>query len=273
VPALQGAPKESSRLLRPTASGALQKAVYHRGGIAVTQDKKRKELAKDEEIAYKALLDAKAKAEQEEASRKHKEQKKHESFVELMHSTDNFKDIMEQLCEYVKELTSATGVYIGELTTLRKPITDDDITVPPVDESAPQIIKYIATSEDHAFMKKLYLEASKGITFNALKTKEDEVKEDDKEVKEGDPPKKVITDEEKAKKQIIFVKEVLREEKMNYFVVPRLGSYLAIPLMHKSCLTDAILEAAINDFLLYKQKLEDQEKAKKEFEEKVAEGN
>ena len=217
-------------------------------------------------------MEAKAKAEQEEANRKNKEQKKHQSFVELMRSTDNFKDIMEQLCEYIKELTTATGVYIGELTTLRKPITDDDVTAPPVDESAPQIIKYIATSEDHAFMKKLYLEINKGVTYNALKAKEDEVKEEDKEAKEGDPPKKVITEEEKAKKQIIFVKEVLREDKMNYFVVPRLGSYLAIPLMHKSCLSDAILETAISDFLAYKQKLEDQEKAKKEFEEKVAEG-
>jgi hypothetical protein len=89
-----------------------------------------------------------------------------------MHSTENYNDIMEQLCQYIKEVTSATGVYAGELTTLKKPIADHDITAPPTDETAPQIIKYIAATEDHAFMKKQYLESNKGVTYSAFKAKE-----------------------------------------------------------------------------------------------------
>jgi hypothetical protein len=59
---------------------------------------------------------------------------------------------------------------------------------------------------------------------------------------------------------------------MHYFVVPRLGSYLAIPLLHKSYLSDAILETAINEYTAYKLKLDEQARAKKEYDDKVAEG-
>ena len=81
-----------------------------------------------------------------------------------------------------------------------------------------------------------------------------------------------LTEEEKTKKQIVFIKEVLRDEKVAFFVVPRLGSYVAFPLIHRTCLSDAILEQAITDFFTFKQKQEDQEKAKKEWEERIAEG-
>lgn len=237
----------------------------------IEEEGKRKEQTKLEEKAMQTLIEARDKAGKEEKTRKEKDTKKHQSFIDLMNSTENYKDIMEELCEYIKEFTNATGVYVGELTNLRKPITDEDITAPPVDEAAPQVIKYVAANEDHAFMKKLYLEAGKGVTFNALKAKEEEVKEEEKEPKEGESPKKVLTEEEKTKKQIVFIKEVLRDEKVAFFVVPRLGSYVAFPLIHRTCLSDAILEQAITDFFTFKQKQEDQEKAKKEWEERIAE--
>ena len=189
-----------------------------------------------------------------------------------MKTTDDFKDIMDHLCDYARDVSDSTGTYIGELINLRKPITDDDVTTPAIEEGAAQVIKYISCNENHSFIKELHLEVGKGVTYDAFKVKEDDVKEDDKEPKEGDAPKKVVTDEEKAKKQIVLVKEVLREERMKYFIVPKLGSYLAIPMIHKSCLSDTILEAAISDYLTYKQKQEDQEKAKKDFEDKIAEG-
>ena len=225
----------------------------------------------EEEGTLKKLLDAKAKADAQKTCQN--ESNEGNEFEKLMKSTENYKDIMEPLCQYIKELTSATGVYIGELTTRKKPITDNDIMALPPDETAPQIIKYIAATEDHAFMKMQYLESNKGVTYGVFKAKEEEAKEEEKEIKEGDTvTKKTLTDEEKAKKQTVFIKEVLREDKMHYFVVPRLGSYLAIPLLHKAYLSEPILETAINDYLAYKQKLDEQVRIKKEYDERVAEG-
>ena len=45
----------------------------------------------------------------------------------------------------------------------------------------------------------------------------------------------------------VFVKEVVREPKMHFYRVPRLGSYLAIPLEYESCLSAAALDAAVAD--------------------------
>ena len=46
----------------------------------------------------------------------------------------------------------------------------------------------------------------------------------------------------------VYVKEVVREKRMNFTRVPRLGSYMAIPLIYNSCMTDEALEEAVKDF-------------------------
>jgi hypothetical protein len=50
------------------------------------------------------------------------------------------------------------------------------------------------------------------------------------------------------------VKEVVREPRMRYFKVPRLGSYLAVQLKFKSCLYEESLDAAFADHLDCMQK-------------------
>ena len=46
----------------------------------------------------------------------------------------------------------------------------------------------------------------------------------------------------------VYVKEVVREKRMNFTRVPRLGSYMAIPLIYNSCMTDEALEESVKDF-------------------------
>ena len=46
----------------------------------------------------------------------------------------------------------------------------------------------------------------------------------------------------------IYVKEVVREPRMNFQRVPRLGSYMAIPMIYKSCLFDEALTEAVQNF-------------------------
>jgi hypothetical protein len=45
------------------------------------------------------------------------------------------------------------------------------------------------------------------------------------------------------------VKEVVREPKMHFYKVPRLGSFLAIPLVYNSCLFEEALDNAVQDYI------------------------
>ena len=82
---------------------------------------------------------------------------------------------------------------------------------------------------------------------------------------EPDAPVDVAEGEVVEEKDIIdsfkhvYVKEVVREKRMNFTRVPRLGSYMAIPLIYKSCLFDEALEDAVKDFHEITAKKGDQE--------------
>ena len=66
------------------------------------------------------------------------------------------------------------------------------------------------------------------------------------ELAEGEepPPEKDITESFKH----VYIKEVVREKRMNFTRVPRLGSYMAIPLIYNSCLFDESLEEAVTNY-------------------------
>ncbi len=46
----------------------------------------------------------------------------------------------------------------------------------------------------------------------------------------------------------IYIKEVVREPRMSFYKVPRLGAFLAVPIVYNSCLTPDALENAIQDY-------------------------
>jgi len=46
----------------------------------------------------------------------------------------------------------------------------------------------------------------------------------------------------------VYVNEVVREARMHFQRVPRLGAYMAVPLVYEHCLTDQALDAAVEDF-------------------------
>jgi len=65
----------------------------------------------------------------------------------------------------------------------------------------------------------------------------------------------------------VYVPEVVREPRMVFYKVPRLGSYLAVPLVYNSCLFENALDNAVTNFLDCKTKREEQQKQKDEWEE------
>ena len=53
----------------------------------------------------------------------------------------------------------------------------------------------------------------------------------------GEPiPRPIETDILKTFKQYKYVPEVVREQRMHYYRVPRLGCFMAVPLVYNSCL-------------------------------------
>ena len=102
-------------------------------------------------------------------------------------------------------------------------------------------------SKDHQFMVDKILKQDQGVTFGALFSgDEPEEAPVEEEVPEGEerPPKPVVEKLPKFK----LVDEVVRDPKIHYYMVPRLGSYLAIRLEYQSCLFEEAFDAAVVDF-------------------------
>ena len=88
---------------------------------------------------------------------------------------------------------------------------------------------------------------------------------------EGKPAKKneggYAADDIISQFKHLYVKEVVREPRMHFYRVPRLGAFMAVPLEYESCLSAAALDAAVADSLQLKKAREEQEKLKAEWEE------
>jgi len=99
-------------------------------------------------------------------------------------------------------------------------------------------------------MKDKILKQDQGITYQLFAgadeaAAEDEEKGDDED---EDAPKKEKILVEKLPKHIV-VNELVREPKMHYYDVPKLGSYIAIKLEYKSCLFEEAYDDAVKDSL------------------------
>lgn len=63
------------------------------------------------------------------------------------------------------------------------------------------------------------------------------------------------------------MKEVVREPKIHFYKVPRLGAYMAVPIEYESCLSVAALDEAVADFATVKKARDEQQKEREEYEE------
>ena len=67
----------------------------------------------------------------------------------------------------------------------------------------------------------------------------------------------------------IYVPEVVRQPRIHYQRVPRLGSYMAIPLVYQNCLYVESLEEAVRNFQDVEKRRAEQEREKQDFEDKM----
>jgi len=60
--------------------------------------------------------------------------------------------LLVEFSNHLKDAIGCTGVYIGLLEKVKKPISDLDGDLSHIDESAPEVIRYIAASKGSEFM-------------------------------------------------------------------------------------------------------------------------
>ena len=227
-------------------------------------DKKIKNDLEQKQIEYEAEQ-KKIKEEQEKISQE-KTQEKKDLETTITTCTD-FEDNLNIICEKFKKIIGATGIYISKYDLKRKyPIEPDADENGHIDPANIKVLQYVNWCDDHSFLHRKYLEPETGVTYQLVIPKEGEDEEekppeneDEEEGKEKEPPK------EEALKSVV-INEVINDDRIKFFRVPRLGCYLAIDIRYMSSMQYSSLVSAIENLNEYKVKFAEQEKRREERE-------
>lgn len=200
-----------------------------------------------------------------------------------------FEDSFEKV-EYPDELVSeyfpkgifdllpqqaVTAVYVGNLEYKKRQIdlerNDDEVAHLVLEEAkAIQYIGYIdgvPNSKIAQRAKKWVLHEGKGVTYKVF---EAEAAQTDKQ---PDDPANGDENEKEPQLRSLYIADVVTEPNMHFFEIPRLGSYLAVPLIIKSYLNIESFDSAIVKLKEYAEleadSLKKKEEAIADFEEKI----
>lgn len=148
----------------------------------------------------------------------------------MKESEDPF-DRLEDFAEFMHRNTGSTGVYIGQLEAPFKPIAEDANDEAHLDKASPEIIKFKFANSNHKdLVVGTDLEQNQGLSHSVF---EEEVTNANLEFDiEGKTDDEIIENF-----KFKYVPEVVRNSNMYYWKVPRLGSYMAIPMVYKSSLS------------------------------------
>ena len=145
---------------------------------------------------------------------------------------------MQELTDHLKQFTNASAVYIGKLVSPKRPIKDSDDDTAHLDSEAAKIVLFSRADQEHEFLVDKILTKQQGLTFDVFEDKFDE---------EGKP---IVKDD----LEHVLIKEVVREPRIHFYQVPRLGSYLAIRLEYDSCLSVEAYNDGVRDSLRVREK-------------------
>jgi hypothetical protein len=193
-----------------------------------------------------------AKVEQDDLNKELvKKDEKEAAFFTKVDASDDLEDNLKDLTDYLYEYTNSTSAYIAKLVPHISKIEEDDDDTAHIIENAPMTLDiYHVGPESFDFIKRKTIEKGEGIVHDIFNEVEEapQADEDAKPVEgedEGEGEKEVVKEEPKP--QHVIVPDVVREPRIKYFKVPRLGSLLCIRLKYDSCLTESALDEAIND--------------------------
>jgi len=170
-----------------------------------------------------------------------------------MLQTNNFlEDKLNEFANHLWNNLGCNGVYIGEYDKIKKPVTEADSDKAHIDRHGKLIVKYIAASDNCGhLLGKTLAEQDGPITYSVWKDLPSE------EIDESAPPQAEEEEEESLEESserlnYRFIPNVIKEPRIHYFDVPRLGCYLAIPLDYESCLNERGFVKGVERTLKYK---------------------
>jgi len=209
-------------------------------------------------------------AENAKKEEQEKLEQENQSFWNKLTDSDDLNDNLTELCDYLNKNIGATGVYISKLEPKMKEIEEDADENAHIDTEAPEVLKFKHANKDHCeLMVGAVLHPNQGISHQLFAgAGEDEEAPADDDEEEG--AAKVKNTDILSTYPHKYVSHVVRQKDIHFWRVPRLGSFMAIPLIYKSCLSEAALDEAIVDWGEVSKKVEAQDAKKAEFEEEQA---
>ena len=187
------------------------------------------------------------------------------------------------MAQFLQDFTGpSTGVYIGKLERPRKKIGEMDDDKAHVDKESSKLVRFHYSSKGHEFMKGKLLKPDQGITHSVFKAA-GAPGEGEPAAEEGGEEGEGAEGEAKAVKvaagnpddilnsfKHVYIRDVVREPKMHFYRVPRLGAFMVVPLEYESCLSTSALDAAIAEHHSIKAARIEQDKLKAEWDEEQA---
>lgn len=135
----------------------------------------------------------------------------------------------------------------------KKPISDRDDDKAHIDTSATPNIHFGYANPEHKFIIDKVLQPGSGVTydlFNEVPTEDADVAAAEPELdEEGNPIPVPVKEPEEVLPKFQIVPEVVREARIHFFKVPKLGSYMAIRLEYETCLFEEALDAGVANYL------------------------
>ena len=183
------------------------------------------------------------------------------------------------ICQRLKELSGATGCYLGIYDLKRKSVEEDDDETGHIDPSNSKVLRYIGWNDDHNFLEGQYLEQNQGVTFDLIlpqqKLQQQEGENEQKNQEKPVVPQIIEQKKEELSKEPelnnILITDVVNEPRMKFFREPRLGCYLSLDLTYKTSLNYNSLLSAIKCTKEYEEAKSAQEKRKKEWSDQQEE--
>ena len=241
-----------------------------------------KKYSEDEKVRSKLeekFLEKKRKKQIEEEKKKQEKNERKKDENSLIKEIEDCKDFwlgFNHICQRLKELSGATGCYIGIYDLKRKKVEEDDDETGHIDPSNSKVLRYIGWNDDHNFLEGQYLEQNQGVTFDLILPQQKPPQEgEEQKNQEKQPMPQIEQKKEEMPKEPelnnILIKDVVNEPRMKFFHEPRLGCYLSLDLTYKTSLNYNSLLSAIKCTKEYEEAKSAQEKRKKEWSDQQEE--
>ena len=241
-----------------------------------------KKYDQDEKVRSKLeekFLEKKRKKQIEEEKKKQEKNERKKDENSLIKEIEDCKDFwlgFNHICQRLKELSGATGCYLGIYDLKRKKVEEDDDETGHIDPSNAKVLRYIGWNDDHNFLEGQYLEQNQGVTFDLILPQQKPPQEgEEQKNQEKQPMPQIEQKKEEMPKEPelnnILIKDVVNEPRMKFFREPRLGCYLSLDLTYKTSLNYNSLLSAIKCTKEYEEAKSAQEKRKKEWSDQQEE--